>query len=240
MNIQDETYKILGQRLLDEFDSIKMVEWAVDAIKMGYDSESLIILAGLDFESTEERENYFWKSVKELNLNIKREESELINDYAKYVANAVLNNQLSAKSGLAKMMIICRSTEYDSKYIQFYEISEDLDYLKYDEEYPPIYNQGITLENVDEYIKKEFKFFLECEELGIEREMLEKVICNNCGQITKPELKTKFQITKPFKYKEFVCKDCKSNKIDSFGSQIGKEKILKKIKTRHNKASNGK
>ena len=71
MNIQDETYKILGQRLLDEFDSIKMVEWAVDAIKMGYDSESLIILAGLDFESTEERENYFWKSVKELNLNIK-------------------------------------------------------------------------------------------------------------------------------------------------------------------------
>ena len=38
MNIQDETYKILGQRLLDEFDSKKMVEWAVDVIKMGYDS----------------------------------------------------------------------------------------------------------------------------------------------------------------------------------------------------------
>lgn len=233
MDIQEEVYKILGQRLLNEFDSKKLVEWAVNVMKLGYDSESLIILAGLDYESTEEREEYFWKSVEELNLNIKREESELVNDYAKYVANAVVNMQLSPKSGLNTMYNIYLSTGYDSKYIQFYELDEDLNDLNY-AEYTPIYNQGITKENADKFIIREFKLFLECEELGIGKELRGKVFCNKCEQITKPELRMKFQFKKPFKFYQFVCRNCKSNNIDSFDSQIGKEKILKRIKTTHN------
>ena len=232
MNLQEETYKILGQRLLDEFDSKKLVEWAVNAMKLGYDSKSLIILAGLDYESTEEREEFFWKSVEELNLNIKREASELINDYAKYVANAVVNMQLSPKIGLSKMYGICRSTDYDSKYIQFYELDEDLDYLDYGQS-TPIYNQGITKENADAFIFREFELFLEFEALDIEKELRKKAFCNKCEQITEPELRKKFQFKKPFKFQEFVCRNCKSNNIDSFGSQIGKEKILKRIKTTH-------
>lgn len=163
MNLQEETYIILAQRLLDQFDSKKLVEWAEHAMHLGYDSDSLIILAGLYYESTEEREAYFWKSVKELNLNIKKEASELISNYAKYVANAVVNMQLSPKSGLSKMCNICRSTGYDSKYIQFYELEEDMDSLNY-EEYAPVFNQGITKENVDEFIVGAFELFLECEE----------------------------------------------------------------------------
>lgn len=229
MNIQEETNKVLGQRLLDEFDSKKLVEWAVTAMQIGYDSESLVILAGLDYESTEEREEYFWKSIEELNLDIKREEPALINDYAIYVANAVLKGLISPKSGLKKMNDICRATEYDSKYIQFYELDEDLDYLNYGE-HPPIYNQGITKENADNFLIKEFEMFLECEELGIEKSVRETAFCNNCNQISKPELRTKFQLKRPFRYQEFVCQNCKSNKIDPFGSQIGKEKIIKRMK----------
>lgn len=229
MNIQEETHEVLGQRLMDKFDSKKLVEWAVSTMQKGYDSESLVILAGLDYDSTEEREKYFWKSIKELNLDIKSEKTELINDYAKYVANAVLKGSISPRSGLQKMNDICLTTGYDSKYIQFYEIDEDLDYLNYGE-HSPIYNQGITKENADNFIIKELELFLECEELGIEKSVRETAFCNNCEQITKPELRTKFQFKKPFKYQEFVCQNCKSNGIDPFSSQIGKEKILKRIK----------
>lgn len=163
MNIQEETYLILAQRLLDQFDSKKLVEWAEHAMKSGYDSDSLIILAGLYYESTEEREAYFWKAVEELNLNIKKEASALISDYAKYVATAVVNMQLSPKSGLSKMCNICRSTGYDSKYIQFYELEEDMDSFNY-EEYTPVFNQGITKENADEFTIRAFELFLEYQE----------------------------------------------------------------------------
>jgi hypothetical protein len=229
MNLQEEIYRILGQRLLDEFNSIKLVEWAVNAMKMGYDSESLVILAGLDYESTEEREEYFWKSIKELNLDIQTEESELISYYANYVACEVLNRSISPLSGLKKMNALCQTTEYDSKYIQFYEISEDLDYLNYGS-HPPIYNQGITKENTEQFIIREFELFLECEELGIDHETREMAFCNNCKKITTPELKTKYQLKRPFTYQVFVCQNCHSNKIDSFASQAGKEKILNRIK----------
>jgi len=229
MNIQQETNKILGQRLLDEFDSKKMVEWAVSAMKLGHDSESLVILAGLDYDTTEEREEYFWKALGELTLNIEREEFQLINDYAIYVAKAVIENMLSPESGLKKMFDICRKTEYDSKYIQFYELDEDMDYLKYGD-HRPIFNHGITLENANDYIKKEFEIFLECESLEIDNETREKAFCNNCEQIRTPKLKTRYQFKRPFRYQEWVCEYCSSSKIDLFGSRIGKEKILKEIK----------
>lgn len=124
MNIQEETHKILGQRLLSEFDSREMVNWAVTAIELGYDSESLLILAGLDYDTTEERTKYFWQSIEELKVDIEREEFEFINDYAKYVAKAVLNDNLSPESGLVIMLDIYRSTAYNPKYVQFYEIEE--------------------------------------------------------------------------------------------------------------------
>ena len=212
-----------------------MVEWAVNAIELGYDSESLIILAGLDYDSTEEREKYFWQSIEELKLDVKKEEHELIIDYAKYVSNAVLDKLISPISGLKKMNVICRSTEYDSKYIQFYELEEDLEYLNYGE-HPPIYNPKITIKDADEFIVREFELFLECDRIGVTRELLEKSIYNNCGEITKAKFKTKFQLKKPFKYQEFVCNNCGSNQIDSIKSQIGKEKLLKKIKPTPNNA----
>lgn len=60
-------------------------------------------------------------------------------------------------------------------------------------------------------------------------------ILGKCEQITEPELRKKFQFKKPFKFQEFVCRNCKSNNIDSFGSQIGKEKILKGLKRHINR-----
>ncbi len=161
MNVQEETYKILAQRLFLYFDSKKLVDWAVMMLENNYESESLIILAGLDSDSTEEREKYFWKSLGELDLDVNKEDIELIDNYAIYIAESVVNGKISPKDGLSIMQNIIQSSDYSEKYFKFYEINEDLDYLKYDNN--TIFNNDLSLENLDSYIIKEFELFLEVE-----------------------------------------------------------------------------
>lgn len=229
MNIQDEVNNILAQKLFENFDTKKLINWAVDSMQSGYESDSLIILAGLDHESSEIREKYFWKALEELNLIIEKNESKLLSNYSTHVANSVLSDKLCPNIGLNKMLNICMISDYNYKYILFYELSEDLDYLSYGN-YNPIYNHNITIENSNDFIKQGFKTFLECEKLQIGKEIREKAYCNQCKEISKPILQTKYQFKIPIKYSELTCSICQSNKINSFNSQIGREKIINKIK----------
>lgn len=168
MDINKVTYQILGRKLLNEFDSKEYVEWAITVAKKGYDSESLWILAGLDNESSVIREDYFWKAIDELNLDVEREEIRDINDYAIFLSRAVLNNSLSPRTGIKKMFDIYRQSGYDIKYKQFYELDEDLDCLNYGD-VSPIFNQSITNENANGFMLKAFRLFLECENLGMDK-----------------------------------------------------------------------
>ena len=63
MTHKELTLEILAERALTQFDSKKLVDWAVKVLELGYESENLFVLAGLDNDPTEERENYFWKSI---------------------------------------------------------------------------------------------------------------------------------------------------------------------------------
>ena len=42
MKVQEEAYKVLWKRSLEKADSKILVEWAVDAFKLGYETESLL------------------------------------------------------------------------------------------------------------------------------------------------------------------------------------------------------
>jgi hypothetical protein len=53
MTVAELTLEVLGEKLLTQFDSKKLVEWAVSALKLGCESENLFILAGLDDELLE-------------------------------------------------------------------------------------------------------------------------------------------------------------------------------------------
>src|SRR5690606_40208672 len=82
MTLQELTLNIFAERILTNFDSKKLVNWAVEVILLGYESENLYVLAGLDFESTEEREKYFIESLKDLQIEIETNEEKLIENYA--------------------------------------------------------------------------------------------------------------------------------------------------------------
>jgi hypothetical protein len=66
MTLQELTLNILAERALTQFDSKKLVDWSVQVLELGFENKNLYILAGLDFDSTEEREKYFWESLKDL------------------------------------------------------------------------------------------------------------------------------------------------------------------------------
>ncbi|WP_338237894.1 hypothetical protein [Persicobacter diffluens] len=225
--VQEETYKLLAQRVLSHFDSKKLIDWAIMLMGKGFDSESLIILAGLDSDTTEEREQYFWQTINELGLDVNRTDFELIDNYAIYVAESVVHKKMEPKDGLAIMQDIVRSTDYSKKYIQFFEIDEDLDYLKYDNH--TIFNTGLTLKNADSFIAREFELLLEAEKYKIDDKTRGLAYCNSCDKIEKPRLKNKRNWIGKVKYQIWVCGVCESQDILHFSSQKGKEIIMTRI-----------
>ena len=189
MSLEIEIYQIISQRLLDEFDSIKMVKWAVDKLNSKYNSESLQILAGLDLESTEERENYFWNSVKELGFDIKEETSDL--SYGKYIAKLVLNNELSSDQGLKEMTKIYNSNKSKNKmkFFHFNEIDLELSCMEHIG-LPIGVKPKIPFGNMDDFLKKEFELFLKNDELGIEREYKENEFHYNWDKLLSSNRKS--------------------------------------------------
>lgn len=226
MDASKLTYQILGQKLLTWYESKVLVEWALTLMQHGFDSDNLQILAGLDHADTEEREHYFWRSVKDLHINIEQKEIDLIDYYVKHLVDQVLEGIVTPKFALIQMCEVARKTDYDPKYMDFYMLDDDIDRLEYEEQ--TIFTNGLTKTNVDEYILNEFKLFKKVLQ-GDYSAYYNKAICNNCQQIITPTLVTQYQFKKPFSFQAFVCEYCQSKNIDMFSSQTGKEKIIHKL-----------
>lgn len=226
MDASKLTYKILGQKLLSWYDSKILVDWAMTLMQNGFDSDNLRILAGLTYSDTEEREKYFWKSVQDLNVNIDKREIDLIDFYVDHLVEEVLTGNIPPKFALRQMCDVARKTDYSRKYIHFYLLDDEIDRIEYNGQ--AIFTSGLNKENADQYIFNEFKLFKKVL-AGDYSEYYEKAICNDCKQIMTPRLATKFQFKIPFSYRVWVCEYCNSKNIDTFASQIGKEKIISSL-----------
>jgi RNase P subunit RPR2 len=233
MDIKDEIYKLLAQRVFSYFDSNKLVDWAIMMMQNGYESESLIILAGLSSDTTEEREKYFWLAVEELNIDIDKNDRELIDFYALHIVESVLDHHMDPYNALSIMQDVVRETGYSRRYIQFYEVNEDIDYLKYGSR--PIFNSDLSSDNTEEFIRKEFELFLEAENLQIDDEIREMSYCRKCKKISNPKLKPKFKLFGPRNIQVWICGHCGSEKIDPFRGRAGKEIIINEIKKQQNR-----
>lgn len=228
MNVQEFTSLMLAEKNLTYFDSQKYVDWAVTLLENEYESESLIILAGLDSYGTEEKEKYFWKSIEELNIKIEKSDFELIGNYADFVAKQVLEDKISPMDGLKKMLAVVYATDYSSEYMPFYELDADLDLLDYSGF--TIFSTGLTTENKDEYIKAEFELFLAMRELNIDESLKEKSYCLNCNSFVKPVLKKKFKWKKPYKCQVWACEKCGSQKLEYPNNHNTKKRIIELCK----------
>lgn len=184
MQIQEEIYQILGQKLSDGFDSEKLVDWAIKLLMSKYESESLWILAGLNSDSIEGIEKYFWDAIEELGIDLKKETSDVT--YAKYVAKSVLINKIKPKDGLNEMIKIYRTTKDKDKFNHFNEIELELSWMD-NIGLPSGVAPKIPIDSLDEFLKNEFDLFLKYEELGVKRKFEPNQFHHNWEELLYPD-----------------------------------------------------
>lgn len=224
MTKEDLTYELLGKRIIHNVDSKKLVSWAVDILQLGFESENLFILAGLDNEDPEIREKYFFESIKDLNISLDKTDEELIDIYAERITTKVLNGEIEVEDGFKEMCVIASATSYDEKYLNFYMIEEDLDYLKYTTNV--LYLGDLSLENSENYILEEFQIFQKMRSINIPKSEFEKYYCEQCDRLVSSKTKSKFRLTKPFKYEVLFCENCGSENLKYPQEQKTRKKLI--------------
>lgn len=226
MDLEKYTLDILAERILTQFDSQKYVDWAINIMQLGYESENLFILAGLDNELTAIREKYFWNTIKDFKINTLKSDTELIENYARSIAEKVIKNEINVDFAFKIMLRIVSTTNYDEKYIGFYLIDEDLDYLIYNSSVQNI--SGLSIQNKNQIIKEEFWFFSAMEKLQIPLKVRQLSYCSDCKFLIKPILKQKFRLKKPFKHNVWCCPKCSSENLKFNGNREVKQMIIEK------------
>lgn len=149
---------IFGQRALQQLSADDYAAWAGEMLVEGYDSRSLRILAGLDkFASTFEAENYFARSLAELNLT-PPDSDKAIRAYACEIARQIIEDKITAQDGVRALFQICIATDYAADFIIWLELDDALDSL-ISGNYPFTY-ESATLENFNEIAKREAANFI--------------------------------------------------------------------------------
>ena len=225
INLQEVTVYLISKQLFSHIDSIEYVKWAVLVLENGYDNESLRILAGLDNSDTEERLKYFQKSLDELSIQITTDKNELLNNFTKLLAKKVIEGSEKPSEGLRIMVDIVSASNYSSKFIQFMDLNEDIDYVNYSGS--PLFNATLRRDNIDEIIINEFRLFLEVDMISLN--VRELAFCKKCNNSMKPILKKKFSIIKSNRYNYYCCSICGSKDLVHGNTQEGVELILNTI-----------
>ena len=230
MDVKESVLELLGLKYSGIIDSKEYVDWAVKLMINGIESENIVILAGLDFSDTWEREEYFFKCLEDLNIEIPSEEDTFYS-LSLIIARKVINNEMEPQEALYKMYNILLASQYDGKYMNFLTLSDavlDLSYAE-NERYHSYFYPGMTNENVDQFIKEEFELYLKYQNIDVPEDFHKMHYCKKCNKRMIPSQKTKYQFRYPQRFIQLVCKNCKSNDLISCDSFEGRKLYLKEI-----------
>lgn len=128
--ISDLTYQVVAYSEVPNFNTDVCVDWALDMVSLGFESPSLLILAGLDkptnyFETIE----YLKDALKELKLELKSGEDAIIH-YSYYFIKEIANG-IEVRDNLRRLYIFCQSKNYEGPIYDFFLLYwawEDIDY----------------------------------------------------------------------------------------------------------------
>ncbi len=230
MTITELTYYTIADRIIGKSDSKIYVDWAIDMISKGHESENILILAGLDHSDSEERENYLRECLHDLKIDYPADKKYLFNFYSINLSKKVIKGDITPQTGLTKMNELFFESDYANYLSAFQDLQEDIDYLKHSGQ--TIFNSGLKLKNIDKYIINEFQLFLDS--LKFEgKDFSNKVICKKCDSVVEPEMKKKWSILELKRQNFYCCPKCSSKDLSGWSSQTGKKLIIDKM-TRNN------
>lgn len=149
------TSEILALKVLNRDVDKSWVDWAVDMLMAGFDTEHLTILAGESepFNQFKMRE-LVNKVLAELQLDYS-DKDQTIKNYACYLIDRSLNEELDNFKVIEILKDICIELDYEKYLYDFYSLYFAKDDLSYSEN--QWYWDGATRENIDKIITEYFK-----------------------------------------------------------------------------------
>lgn len=143
---------LAGKIALGTASAKDYTDWAEDMLGKGTESENVAILAGLGLDKepdSEEVEYYFYKSLKDLKLELPVQENS-ISTYAGYICTEMIAGNIAPMAGLSMLDELYSESDYEPIYSLWDELSEDVWMVSNGED--SIFNPGLTQENVEQYI----------------------------------------------------------------------------------------
>src|SRR5690554_279091 len=131
MKYIDLTYEIIALKHLDRNVDEKWINWAVEMMMAGFETESLIELAGISKPYNQfELKPLTDKVFVELDIDI-TDKNKTINQYISFLLNEVLDNKRELIKTLRDLKDLCIELDYDKSIYDFYSLyfaKEDLNY----------------------------------------------------------------------------------------------------------------
>jgi hypothetical protein len=146
----DSTAEIVALKALNRNVDEKWVDWAVDMLVAGFDTEHLVILAGESKPYNQfQLQNLTDKVFNEMHLDYS-DKDKAIKNYACYLIDKVLNNDIEILKVLNILKDICIELDYEKYLFDFYLLYFTKVDLSYSEN--QYYWNGATRENIDSII----------------------------------------------------------------------------------------
>jgi hypothetical protein len=144
------TSQILAYKELTDFDINISIDWALDMLKLGHDTPSLLILAGLSKPTNFfETEAYLISALKELDIQIP-ERDEAIYQYCKSFINKIALSE-NVKNNLHQLYRLAKTQPDDKRIFDFYLLYWAWGDLDYNPTYQH-YWEGATLNNIESIV----------------------------------------------------------------------------------------
>jgi hypothetical protein len=153
MSTNQEILKLIqSHKALEPFDYKLTVDWAIDLIKQGNETDDILILAS--FSEPIQKEDispYVSAVLKELGLKELSSQNALMAQTHFYLLKILTNN--SIREHLQSLSQLCLNNDYESELMNFYLLHHAWDELE--EIGVNYYFDGADLNNIEEKLKDE-------------------------------------------------------------------------------------
>jgi hypothetical protein len=158
MKYIDLTYEMIALKYLDRNVDEKWVDWAVQMMMAGFETESLIELAGISKPYNQfELKPLTGKVFEELELDITDKE-KAVNCYISFLLSEVLDDKRDLLKTLRDLKDLSIELNYDKSIYDFYSLYFAKEDLNYDT--VQWYWEGADEDNIDEICFNYFKKWL--------------------------------------------------------------------------------
>lgn len=144
------TAKVLAFSEVPDYNIDEVVDWAVEMLVLGYETPSLVILAGLNKSDNHfEKVKYLRKTCQEIGLDFKIGEAGIISYNTFFIKEIIRGNQV--KNNLFEIYKFCQAKNYTDSILDFYMLHWAWDDFAYGEDYSD-YWADATPQNIESVV----------------------------------------------------------------------------------------